>query len=174
LEAHAGRGGGEVEPTAVSRDGPGAGEIEPKIAERLVTGLVAAKPVFGDVRIGLGILAGLDERGDAAEVLRDVDGAEIGRRLAGGEGVLVELELLAEGAAVNHGREAAVADGQGVGPALRGLVIPKRERVARGGESGGRERGGEGEEDEGGGAAEGHEGERAERNERAESGGKIG
>ena len=154
LEAHAGGGGGEVEPTAVSRDGPGAGEIEPEIAERLVTRLVAAKPVFGDVGIGLGVFAGLDERGDVAEVLRDVHGAEIGGRLAGGEGVFVELELLAEWAAVNHGGETAVADRQGVGPALGGLVIPKRERVAGSGEGGGRERGGEGEEDKGGGAAE--------------------
>ena len=69
-------------------------------------------------------------------------------------GVFVELELLAEWAAVNHGGETAVADRQGVGPALGGLVIPKRERVAGSGEGGGRERGGEGEEDKGGGAAE--------------------
>ena len=145
METHAGGGGGEIEPAAVGGDGAGAGEVEPEIAERLVALLVTAEPVLGDVGVGLGIFAGLDESGDVVEIFGEIEGAEIGGRFAGGEGVFVELEVLAAGAAENHGGEAAVADGEGVGPALGGLVIPEGERVAGGGESR-RGRGAEGDE----------------------------
>ena len=160
LKAHSGCGGGEIEPAAIAGDGAAGREVEPEIAERLVALLVAAEPVLGDVGVGLGIFAGLDEAGDVVEVFGDIEGAEIGGRFAGSEGVFVELELLTDGAAVNHGGEAAVADGEGVGPALGGLIIPECERVAGGGEGGGRERGGEGEKGDGDEAAGVSHGER--------------
>ncbi len=152
LEAHAGGGGGEIEPAAVVGDGTGAGEVEPEIAERLVALLVAAEPVLGDVGVGFGIFAGFDEAGDVVEVFGEIERAEIGGRFAGGEGVFVELKVLARGVAENHGGEAAVADGKCVGPTRGRMVIPKGERVAGGGGGGGCERGGEGE--DGGGVGE--------------------
>jgi len=45
------------------------------------------------------------------EIFGEIERAEIGGRLAGGEGVFVESEMLAGDAAEDQGGEAAVADG---------------------------------------------------------------
>ena len=133
-KAHAGGGGGEIEPTAIIGHRTVAGEIEPEIAERLVALLVTTEPVFGDVGIGFGIFAGFDEGGDVIEILGEIERAKIGGWLAGGERVFVELEVFAEWTAVNHGGEAAVAERERIGPFLGRLIVPQRKRVAgRGG-----------------------------------------
>ena len=49
-------------------------------------------------------------------------------RLAGPDGALVELDALVRDAAEDHGAQAAVADGQGFDPEIRGLAVPESER----------------------------------------------
>jgi hypothetical protein len=61
------------------------------------------------------------------EIFGDIDRAQIGGRFAGVEGVFVELKLLALNTAENHRGESAVADGERVGPDLRGFVIVQTE-----------------------------------------------
>ena len=49
-------------------------------------------------------------------------------RLAGPDGLFVELDALVRDAAEDHGAQAAVAHRQGFHPELGGLAIPERKR----------------------------------------------
>jgi len=50
-------------------------------------------------------------------------------RTAGPQRVLVELQAFLQRAAIHHGAQAAIADGEGFDPFARGFVVPQRELV---------------------------------------------
>ena len=127
--ARAGGGGVEIELPPV-RLGRAVGETQIQAADGLVRHLALGNSdqLFIDELFGLAPLVLEDETahfGQGAE-RGGVDGV-VGT--AGPEGILVQLQTLVFQAAEDHGAEAAVAHGNGLGPLLGRLGIPEDEGI---------------------------------------------
>ncbi len=124
-----GHAGIEVEAPAVAGGLPGRGKRQDKVAQGLIRldPLRLAHHVLGKGG-GFGVLA-LEQQ--AAHFRQDFQRFRIGgvARVALPHGLFVELDAFVAGASEHHRAEASVADGQGLGPFLRGLRVPQTPRV---------------------------------------------